>query len=50
MIANITSELQEIPAWNASCCTNTGNQRGEILVSVLTESEGVKAFVPWPRD
>ena len=31
-------------AGNASWCTNVGNERGEVLVSVLTESEGLEGL------
>ena len=35
-----------IAAGSASWCINVGNERGEVLVSVLTESEGLEALRP----
>ena len=45
----VCKKLQGKDAGSASWCANVGNERGEVLVSVLTESEGRRAFVPWPQ-
>ena len=37
----ICKKLQGVVANSASWCTNVGNEHGEILISVLTESEGL---------
>ena len=45
-IKKVYKMLQETPGGSASWCTNVGNERGEVLVSVsvLTESEGLEGF------
>ena len=40
----VCKKLQGIAAGSASWCTNIGNERGEVLVSVLTESEGLEGL------
>ena len=40
----LCKKLQGIAAGSASWCTNVGNERGEVLVSVLTESEGMESL------
>ena len=42
----VCKKLQGIAAGSASWCTNVGNERGEVLVSVLTESEGLEGLRP----
>ena len=42
----ICNKLQGADANSASWATNVGNERGEILISVLTTSEGVSALQP----
>ena len=42
----ICKKLQGADANTASWATNVGNERGEVLISVLTESEGVEALKP----
>ena len=42
----VCKKLQGTAAGSASWCTNVGNERGEVLVSVLTESEGLEALRP----
>ena len=39
-------KLQGTAAGSASWCTNMGNERGEVLVSVLTKSEGLEGLRP----
>ena len=38
--------MQGTVAGSASWCTNVGNERGKVLVSVLTESEGLECLRP----
>ena len=40
----VCKKLQGSAAGSASWCTNVGNERGEALVSVLTESEGLEGL------
>ena len=40
----VCKKLQGSAAGSASWCTNVGNERGEVLVSVLTESEGLEGL------
>ncbi|XP_065905191.1 uncharacterized protein [Dysidea avara] len=42
----VCRKLQGRAAGTASWCTNVGNERGEILTSVLTESEGLDGLRP----
>jgi len=42
----ICRKLQGRAAGSASWCTNVGNERGEVLTSVLTESEGLDGLRP----
>ena len=42
----VCKKLQGTPAGSASWCTNVGNERGEMLVSVLTVSEGLEGLRP----
>ena len=42
----IRKKLQGAAANTASWATNVGNERGEILISVLTESEGIEGLQP----
>ena len=42
----VCGKLQGIAAGSASWCTNVSNERGEVLISVLTESEGLGGFHP----
>ena len=42
----VCKKLQGLAAGSASWCTNVGNERGELLVSVLTESEGMEGLRP----
>ena len=42
----IVKKLQGVAAGSASWCTNVGNERGEVLISVLTESEGLEDLRP----
>ena len=42
----VSKKLQGTAAGSASWCTNIGNERGEVLVSVLTESEGLEGLRP----
>ena len=42
----VCKKLQGTTAGSASWCTNVGNERGEVLVSVLTESEGLEGLRP----
>ena len=49
----VCRKLQGKSAGTASWCTNVGNENGEVLKSVLTESEGLEglqpmAFNQWP--
>ena len=37
-------KLQGTAAGSASWCTNVGNERGEVLILVLTESEGMEGL------
>jgi len=39
-------KLQGITAGSASWCINVGNKRGEVLISVLTKSEGLEGLRP----
>jgi len=45
----IVKKLQGVAAGSASWCTNVGNERGEILISVLTESEGLEGLRPMAK-
>ena len=45
----VSKKLQGTAAGSASWCTNIGNERGEVIVSVLTESEGLEGLRPWPQ-
>ena len=40
----VCKKLQGTAAGSASWCTNVGNEKGEVLVSVLTESEGLEGL------
>ena len=40
----VCKKLQGFAAGSASWCTNVGNERGEVLVSVLIESEGLEGL------
>ena len=40
----VSKKLQGTTAGSASWCTNISNERGEVLVSVLTESEGLEGL------
>ena len=40
----LCKKLQGIAAGSASWCTNVGNERGEVLVSVLTELEELEGL------
>ena len=42
----VCKKLQGKAAGSASWCTNVGNERGEVLISVLTESEGLEGLRP----
>ena len=42
----VCKKLQGMAAGSASWCTNMGNERGEVLISVLTESEGLEGLCP----
>ena len=42
----VCKKLQGTAAGSASWCTNMGNERGEVLISVLTESEGLEGLRP----
>ena len=42
----VCKKLQGTAAGSASWCTNVGNERGEVLVSLLTESEGLEGLHP----
>ena len=42
----VSKKLQGTAAGSASWCTNIGNERGEVIVSVLTESEGLEGLRP----
>lgn len=42
----VCKKLQGTAAGSASCCMNVGNERGEVLISVLTESEGLEGLHP----
>ena len=46
----VCGKLQGIAAGSASWCTNISNERGEVLISVLTESRDWKVFVLWQWD
>ena len=46
----IVKKLQGVAAGSASWCTNVGNERGEVLISVLTESEGLEGRRPMAKD
>ena len=45
----IVKKLQGVAAGSASWCTNVGNERGEVLISVLTESEGLEGLQPMAK-
>ena len=40
----VCKKLQGIAAGSASWCTNVGNERGKVLVSVFTQSEGLEGL------
>ena len=42
----VCGKLQGTAAGSASWCTNVSNERGEVLISVLTESEGLEGLRP----
>ncbi len=42
----ICKKLQGAAANTASWATNVGNERGEVLISILTESEGSEGLRP----
>jgi len=42
----VCKKLQGAAANSASWCTNVGNKNGEVLISVLTESEGLLGLKP----
>jgi len=44
LMKKVCKKLQGTTAGSVSWCTNVGNERGEILISVLTESEGLEGF------
>ena len=45
----VCKKLQGITAGSTSWCTNVGNERGEVLISVLTESEGLEGLRPMAK-
>ena len=45
----VCKKLQGTAAGRASWCTNVGNERGEVLISVLTESEGMEGLRPMAK-
>jgi len=45
----VCKKLQGTAAGSASWCTNVGNERGEVLISILTESEGLKGLRPMAK-
>ena len=42
----VCKKLQGKAAGSALWCTNVGNEKGEVLVSVLTESKGLQGLHP----
>jgi len=42
----VCGKLQGTAVRSASWCTNISNERGEVLISVLTESEGLEGLHP----
>ena len=46
----VCRKLQGIAAGSAFWCTNVGNERGEVLISVLTESEGLESLRPMAQE
>ena len=42
----VCKKLQGKAAGSASWCTNVGNEKGEVLACVLTESEGLEGLHP----
>ena len=42
----VCKKLQGAAAGTATWVTNVGNERGEILISVVTDSEGLLALKP----
>ena len=42
----VCKKLQGLAAGSASWCKNVGNERGEVLISVLMESEGLEDLHP----
>ena len=45
----VCKKLQGTAAGSASWCTNVGNERGEVLISVLTESEEMEGLRPMAK-
>jgi len=45
-VKKVCKKFQGMAAGSAFWCTNVGNERGEVLVSVLTESEGMEGSCP----
>ena len=42
----VCKKLQGTAAGSASWCTNVGNERGKVLITVLMESEGLEGLHP----
>ena len=42
----VCKKLQGMATESAAWCTNVGNEQGEVLISVLTESEGLEGLRP----
>ena len=42
----VCKKLQGIVAGSASCCTNIGNKRGEVLISVLNGVRRIRGSLP----
>ena len=42
----VCKKLQGLAAGSAFWCKNVGNERGEVLISVLMESEGLEGLHP----
>ena len=45
----VCKKLQGTAAGSASWCTNVGNERGEVLILILTESEGMEGLHPMAK-
>ena len=46
LLFKVCRKLQGKGAGSASWCTNVGNERGEVLISVLTEGESTESLQP----